>query len=277
LKWSYIYIALICLTGCNKVDKHSPDDAVIASAGSKNLYLSEIKNLIPDGSEPDDSISIANQFIDNWLRKSILLEEAEKYLGDQLDIDQLVKDYRESLLIYNYERKLVEEELDTIITNAQKEEFYNLTKETYHLTDPIVKVNFIMVPDKNEGLRAFKKDWIRQDLEAMKAYSEKYDLTYTLDESNWITFAQLNKWLPEGLFSEDQLKSGKSLDKVKDGYQYFVKVTEFLDENEVAPLSYIEDKVEKVMLYNRKVALLKNIKEQLYQKEIKLNRVKINN
>lgn len=277
MKWSYIYIALVCFTGCNKVDKHSPDDAIIASAGSKNLYLSEIKNLIPDGSEPDDSISIANQFIDNWLRKSILLEEAEKYLGDQLDIDQLVKDYRESLLIYNYERKLVEEELDTTITDAQKEEFYNLTKETYHLTDPIVKVNFIMVPDKNEGIRTFKKDWIRQDLEAMKAYSEKYDLTYTLDESNWITFAQLNNWLPEGLFSEDQLKSGKSLDKVKDGYQYFVKVTEFLDENEVAPLSYIEDKVEKVMLYNRKVALLKNIKEQLYQKEIKLNRVKINN
>lgn len=277
MKWSYLYIALICLSGCNKSSKHSPDDAIVASAGSKNLYLSEIKNLIPDGAETEDSISIAHQFIDNWLRKSILLEEAEKNLGDQLDIDQLVKDYRESLLIYNYERKLVEEELDTTISDAQKEEFYDLNKETYRLTDPIVKVYFIMVPDKNEGIRAFKKDWIRQELPAIRAYSEKYDLTYTLDESNWITFAQLNNWLPEGLFSKDQLESGKSLDKAKDGYHYFVKVTEFLDENEVAPLSYIEDKVEKVMLYNRKVALLKNIKEQLYQKEIKLNRVKINN
>jgi hypothetical protein len=82
--------------------------------------------------------------------------------------------------------------------------------------------------------------------------------------------------LPEDLFSDDQYRSENPRDKVNDGNQYFVKVEEFLDIGEIAPLEYIEDKVEKVILYNRKIKLLRNIKEQLYQKELQLNRKKIN-
>lgn len=275
MRWNTIYIILLTLVACNgKPNKTT--DPLIASAGNRNLYLSDIKELIPEGSTAEDSSLIANQFIDGWIRKSILLKEAASSLGPQIDIDQLVKDYRESLLIYNYEKKLVEEQLDTIVTIEQKEAFYNQNRETYKIVNPILKGSYIIVPSNFQGLTGFKRNWIRQNKDEIYDFATNNNLTASLNDSIWITFATFKNQLPEDIFTDDQYRSENPIDKVSDGKQYFVKVEEFLDIGEIAPLDYIEDKVEKVILYNRKIKLLKNIKEQLYQKELQLNRVKIN-
>lgn len=275
MRWISIYIIFLTLVACNGETNHS-HDPVIASAGNRSLYLSDIKKLIPAGSSIEDSTLISNQFIDGWIRKSILLKEAASSLGPQLNIDQLVKDYRESLLIYNYEKKLVEEQLDTIVTRPQKEAFYHQNNETYKIVNPILKGIYIIVPSNYQGLNGFKRNWIRQDKNEILDFIINNNLTASLNDSIWVTFEAFKNQLPQGLFSDDQYRSKKPVDKVSDGKQYFVKVDEFLDIGEIAPLDYIEDKVEKVILYNRKIKLLKNIKEQLYQKELQLNRIKIN-
>jgi hypothetical protein len=81
--------------------------------------------------------------------------------------------------------------------------------------------------------------------------------------------------MPKDLFSTRQLKSKQTLDREKDGIQFFVKIFDHWDKNEVAPLEYIEDKIEKLILYNRKVKLLKTIKERLYERDLKSKKVKI--
>ena len=270
-----IYIAAILITGCENPDNHPPQDKLLASAGNRMLYLSDLSSLIPEGSNKADSTSIANHYIENWIRESILLNEAERNLEKQLDIDKLVSDYRESLLIYNYEKKLVEEQLDTIISQEQKEDFYLQNKDTYKLVNPIVQGIYVVAPNDAPGLSQFKRNWIKENIEEMKKYAENNNLDHRLDESNWITFTQFKEFLPEDLFTDSELKSKKIKDKLSEGNQYFVKILDYLDENEIAPLSYINDKVEKVILYNRKVNLLEYIKEQIYQSELKLNKIKI--
>ena len=139
MKQQIIYIAAILISGCNNNATRSSEDTLIAHAGNKSLYLSEVSGLIPEGSTSEDSTTIANQYVENWIRKSILLYEAERHIEGQLDIQQLVSDYRESLLIYNYEKKLVEEQLDTVISLEEKEDFYLQNKDTYKLVNPIVR------------------------------------------------------------------------------------------------------------------------------------------
>ncbi|NNF34291.1 MAG: hypothetical protein HKN68_09295 [Saprospiraceae bacterium] len=275
MRWITIYIIFLILVSCNG-DSNNSQDPMIASAGNRNLFLSDIKELIPEGSSIEDSTLIANQFIDGWIRKSILLKEAASSLGPQIDIDKLVRDYRESLLIYNYEKKLVEEQLDTIVTKEQKEAFYNQNRETYKVVNPILKGSYIIIPSNFRGLTGFKRNWIRQNKDEIYDFATNNNLTASLNDSIWVTFESFKNQLPEDIFTDDQFRSENPIDKVNDGNQYFVKVEEFLDIGEIAPLDYIEDKVEKVILYNRKIKLLKNIKEQLYQKELQLNRIKIN-
>jgi len=271
---SYIVLTILCLN-CHSPTSEIKIDPVVASVGSKNLYRSDIEELYPADADSISRLNLKNNFIDNWVRENVLLQEAEKYIANEINIDQLVKDYRSSLLIYNYEERLVKERLDTFISNQQKLEIYEANKSSYLLSSPIVKGAYIQVPIDTPQLKQFKKDWIRQDMEAIINFTRKYKLTSRIFPDTWVTFADFLSIIPENLFSTKQLQSKKSLDREKNGIQYFVKVIDYRDKNEVAPLEYIEDKIEKLILYNRKVTLLKTIKEKLYERDLESKKVKI--
>lgn len=279
MKWYNLYIILhiFLLVQCKSNSDNVAEDILLAQVGNRSLYLSELKDLFPDNSSKADSNNILITFVDKWIRETILLNEAEKYIANAIDIDKLVEDYRESLLIHNYEEQLVEERLDTTITMAEKEEFYNQNKEAYKLVNPIIRVRYAKMPAEQTDIKTFKSLWIKQDTDAMIDFCQKYQLDHSFNDSNWITFANLEIKLPQELFSLSQIKSKKSLDKEYDGVQYFVKVLEYKDENEIAPLPYIEDKIAKVILYNRKINLLTNIKEKLYERELEFKRIKTYN
>ena len=62
----------------------------------------------------------------------------------------------------------------------------------------------------------------------------------------------------------------------KDGEsEYFVKILNYYGENEIPPFDYIEDKINKIILSDRKINLLKNIRQDLYQKGKKNNEFEI--
>lgn len=275
MKWLKLNIILLLIIGCTPKKQVDGNDKLIASYNNEKLYLSNLEGFFPDGSTASDSSNILNTFIENWVREKILLAEAEKYIADDIDVDQLVQDYKESLLTHNYESQLVEERLDTIITQEEKKTFYDLNRRNFLLAEKIGNIVYAIIPEDNPEMSSFKKDWIKQNRESASQYCEKYGVDHSFNDPNWITFARLKSKLPEELFSDSQLRSRKSLDKVKDGDQYFVKVYDYKDENEEAPLAYIEDKIEKVLLYNRKVSLLREIKEKLYERELEFKRIKI--
>lgn len=266
---------MILLIGCNSKLPVDENDTLIAKYNNEELYLSNLEGFFPEESTHSDSSNILNTFIDNWVREKILLAEAEKFIADDIDIDQLVQDYKESLLIHNYESQLVEERLDTLISEEEKISFYDINRGNFLLSEKILDVMYAIIPADNPEISAFKKNWIKKERDSARQYCEKYGLVNAFYEPNWITFANFEKILPDGLFSDSQLKSGKSMDKVKDGNQYFVKVNDIKDKNDEAPLAYIEDKIEKVLLYNRKVGLLSEIKEKLYERELEFKRIKI--
>lgn len=268
-----IFLSLI--TSCRSSIERDENDKLIASVGTKHLYKSHLSELYPAGASALDSQNIKNNFIDNWIRENILLQEAEKYIANEINVDKLVKDYRSSLLIYNYEERLVKERLDTLITASQRQEVYESNKESYLLLSPIVKGICIHVPINTPQIQEFKQNWIKQDIRAIFEYVKKYQLTNRIVPETWVTFADFSNGIPDDLFPLDKLKSNVALDKEKDGIQYFVKVLEYQDKNTIAPLEYIKDKIEKVILYNRKVTLLKTIKEKLYERDLENKKVKI--
>ncbi len=270
----YILILLLFLSGCkNKTSRQS--DQLLAKAGSRSLYLSDVKGIFPDFSDAEDSIIFVNNFVDQWIRKTILLEEAENYLPKEMNINKLVQDYKESLIIHNFEKQIVNEKMDTSVSSDEKLRYYQRNKSSYLLNAPIVRAYYAILPENTSEISDFKKEWIAQKQEYLDYYCDKYRLTCSFDENDWILYSDLLLLIPENTFTDNQLKSGRSLDRVKEGNQYFVKVIEFRDKNHEAPLEYIEDKIEKIILYNRKIVLLKNMKQKLYERALELKKVKI--
>lgn len=96
------------------------DDRVVATIYNKDLHQSDLQSVMYEGISANDSIVRAKAFIDNWIRRQLLLHQAESSIDKaELDFSKDIEDYRNSLIIYKYESKLIKQKLDTVITEEE--------------------------------------------------------------------------------------------------------------------------------------------------------------
>ena len=103
---------LLTVTSCNLLEFRSGDE-VVARVGENYLYKEDIKNLIPHGTSYSDSIMMVRQYINSWALKYLLLSKAEEELSKtDKDVEGELMDYRNSLLVYRYEKLYIEKRLE---------------------------------------------------------------------------------------------------------------------------------------------------------------------
>jgi len=271
-----IFIVFLLLSGCkNRItNKTVSDDKVVAKVGNRYLYQSQINELISEGTSPTDSVTIVNGFLQNWIREGLMIIEAEKQVSSDLNLDKLVDDYRSSLLVYNFENKLIENQLDTIVSGEEKIEFYEMHKNNYRLSHPIFKCVAGKFSKKNKNLKNIEKVFDTKDVFSIESTVNQDVVKIFSDTSRYLTKEDLLSWLPQDLNSKT-LNVRKTIKLTDANYEYYVKMIEFYDENDIPPFSYIESKIEKTILSERKNNLLKEYRQQLYLKGISENRFEI--
>ena len=81
---------------------------VIARAFGNDLYDTDIADLISDDASYEDSIFFTKEFINIWISKQVLLNEADRVLNAQeKDKSRELESYRHDLLTYELINKLV--------------------------------------------------------------------------------------------------------------------------------------------------------------------------
>lgn len=95
------------------------DADVIARVNEEYLYASDLQSLTR-GLKGQDSLSALKSYAENWVRKKLLLQKAiENIPEDDIGINKKVEDYREALLLYEYEKALINDKLDTTIRREE--------------------------------------------------------------------------------------------------------------------------------------------------------------
>ncbi len=253
-------------------------DTILANVFDKNLRLSELEGMIPNNTSSSDSIQIINSFIDRWVKEATLLHEAEKHIPNDLNIEKLVKDYRASLVKHNFEKLLVETNLDSTVTKQELDNYYTKNKEQYQLETTILRCYYIKIEEENERIEDLKKLW--SDLDS-KNYKDLLTLctdnaeTYMLDDSTWIRIDDLALQLPKGIINSSNINERTEISRKDGKYHYFLRVFETVSKKEIAPLSFIEDQARKVILHKRKIKLLSEKKEEIYDREYQRKNIKI--
>ena len=103
---------------------------VLAQVYNKTLVLSDIDGIAQQmTANADDSLYWLQSFVDRWVAEAILMHEAKRHIQKNIDVDKLVRDYRSSLILNNYEQALFEEELDVVITDENIEAYFSSHKE----------------------------------------------------------------------------------------------------------------------------------------------------
>ena len=250
------------------------DDIVLAEVGNRKLYKSKINDLYKSDIDSLEKQILIKGFVSNWIREQLLIIEAESKMSDSLDIDELVDNYRSSLILDYYENKLVNELLDTVITEQQLKEYYNTSKKEFILLEPIVKAISFTIKAKNDSKKlrnAFRKN----DIAEIFNLGEGRINSSVIGPDKWYSLSRLQNQLPNKHFSTSKLlRKGDHTKKVGDT-KFYVKVIDVVDKNEIPPLDYIESKIKRIILNNRKKALIKRKKQQLYDQNYNNNKIKI--
>jgi hypothetical protein len=273
--WILGLVLLATLAAC----KEPPTaDKKLARVHNYVLNLSDLEGLFSENTSPSDSAAIIQVFRDRWIREALILNEAERNKPDNLDIESLVKNYRESLLKNSYEQVVVEQELDSTIAANELQDFYEKNKEQYELETPIIRCYFLKVAlpiDKVDSLRTWWNKPTPANLEKLQTYSDRKGGTYILNDSLWTRLEEIAIELPKGSLTAANVAAKKDFQQRDDKYQYYLKVFEVKKRREIAPLSFIEEQARKVILHSRKIKLLQEKKETLYDLELRRKNIEI--
>lgn len=274
---------LVILTGvlfikCN--NSEATDDKIVAQVGEKKLFQSEISRIIPSEIEQQDSILMANDYIRKWVKQELLINKANENLTpEQKNLTREIEEYRNSLIIYKYKNELMNQQMDTLVTQRQIEQYYNANTDNFKLNRNIVKAVFIKIPKEVANPKLIKElvdDNSDLGMNALREYSIQYAKGFDFFNNNWVDFEIVKKNIPGDITDESQFLARNNQIELNDSiYYYLVNIQDYKLKNELAPVEYVENNIKNLILNKRKIEFLKQIEENVYKEGIRQNKFKI--
>jgi len=224
---SLTFLLLLLSTVLNSCGKKQQVSKIpVARVLDKYLYLSDIQHIFPYRVTKDDSIALAQSYINTWIKTQLIVNKAELNLPpDQLDITQQIDAYRSSLLIYKYEDQMIKEKLDTTVTDQAMENYFNQNASSFILEENVVKALYIKIPKTAPDIDNVKK-WYKSDehadIKKLDSYCYNYAAKYDYFKDNWLSFDIIKRELPKPIENEDEfLKENRYIEQENKDFYFF--------------------------------------------------------
>ena len=261
---------LVSLAGCDYFQKSSKE-VVVAECYGKYLYESDLKGIVPEGASTMDSIQRVSTFIDSWIMRQVLIHQAENNLDkDKLDLKKQLEEYRNSLIIYEYESQLINQKLDTVVSEDAIADYYEQNKEDFQLRNTMVRAAYVILDEDCIQKATFQKLMSDRDtllLQNIDILANYYAVKSYVDVDQWIRLDELTNIIPIEIFNaESFLKKNKFVCFDMNEYTYMVRFVDYLLEESTSPLEMVHDNIKSVILAHRKQAMIEKMKNSLYEK-----------
>ncbi|MEM6397185.1 MAG: hypothetical protein AAF741_12620 [Bacteroidota bacterium] len=276
LIWLFCALTIV-LSGCG-AGEGQQQDPLLARVHNKELHLSDLDGMLGSGLTPEDSAKTAQLLVNRWTRNAAVEWEAEHKIPPDMNIDQLVRDYRTSLIRSNYERTLENELVDTSFSEGELQRYFDERQQQFLLDRPIVRCLFIKVPHPTpaaDSLRTFWNNGEVSDTAALSNYCDRYAELALLDPSAWYKLDEVADRCPPGTLTADNLSSRQEFSQQDGQYRYYFRLFEKKNRLEVAPFSYVRDQVRNMILHERKREVLTRARDSIYKHELEAENIEI--
>ncbi|MBN2596508.1 MAG: hypothetical protein JXR82_06945 [Marinifilaceae bacterium] len=277
-KYSLLLLLFVILYSCNS--NKSKNDKPVAKVNDNILYLSTVKEVIPNGISKEDSLLIAQNYTHQWIKKQLIISKAELNLSEEdKDVSKMVEDYRSSLIIHKYQQQLIEQKIDTLVSQFEIENYYRNYSANFILNRNILKALYIKVPIPVPNLSEVQKLYKSEkedDWSELEDYCFQNATKFDNFSDRWIYAQELLNKLPGSIKDEDKfLKHTKYYETSDSTHHYFVKIQEFELKDNLAPLPFVKEDIKKILLNKRKIQFIKNLEENIYRDAESKNKFKI--
>jgi hypothetical protein len=255
----------------------------VARVKDKFLYRDELVGFVPAGTNPQDSIARVTAYVNSWIRKQLLIDESTRKINiDEASVERKVLDYRYSIIAYEYQTHYIKEHLDTNVSIEEIQAYYNDNLDNFILKQNIVQATFIKVPKsapRTEKIKELMYSTRDKDVRELKSYCLSFSVAYHIADSAWMVFDELvkNSPLAEIPNKIQFLKTNPYYETSDDGYLYFLKVNQYRISDNISPLEFVKEDIRNIVLNKRKVALAKQLEEDVYNNAANRNEFEIFN
>ncbi|UZR93598.1 peptidylprolyl isomerase [Chondrinema litorale] len=257
-------------------DQNPENGNPVARVGENFLYDKDLRGLVPPRSSSEDSANILNRYIDSWVRKQLILKSAEESTNiNEAEIARKMQDYRYQLIVYNYEKRYIQEKLDTAISEDEIQQYYDENRDNFILKQNIIKGILLKVP-KEAPQTDRVKVWLRSnseaDAEKLRSYAYTFGDSYLLDDSVWLDF---DEYLYNTPFKEEitnpiqTLKRSTLLETSDSTHLYFIKIKDYKISDQHSPVEFVKAQIRDVLINKRIVALKKERENEIFEKALK--------
>lgn len=244
---------------------------LVARVHNAYLYLDELSGVIAPGATSEDSIARITAYVNSWIRKQLVINEAMKNIDiNEVEVERKILDYRYSLIAYEYQNHYISQHLDDSVSESEILDYYNDRKDNFILKQNIIQGTFIKLPKtapRTDRVKELMYSGKHKDQEELKSYCISFSAAYHLRDSSWIEFDKLvaNTPLAE-IPNKVQFLKSYSYYEINDAdYLYFLKIDSYKISDNVSPLEFVKQDIKNIILNKRKVELARKLEDEVYQ------------
>ena len=265
--------AALLLTSCKSFSEATAElfrGEVVARAGEHKLHRSELEKFIPAGVSPEDSANLAARYINAWAEDLLMVDMAEAQLSSaEKDVSKELEQYRRSLLKYRYEQLYINQRLDTLVTDAEIEQYYADNAKKFTLERPVIKARLLIIPADSRQLKTIRKYMSSEDdTEVTEAEQLAFTaaIKYADMSDTWMDAITLGQEL--GVDYKALLAAIKNnFAELKDdaGNLHIAFITEMVADSKTAPLDYCRERIRDLILSARRHNLQLSLEQNLLE------------
>ena len=273
-----VFIFIVCATLLNACSsfEQKRSSGVVAEYNGKVITKAEI-DVLTAGMTSEDSLRVVEHYIQQWAIDMIEYDIAKDKASKE--IERLVEDYRRSLYIHEYEKRLIAQRMPQEVEDTLVQEFYLEHISHFILPETIVKGILLVVPNGAPDMDQLRKRIVEptseENIEWIEKFAYKYATGYELFLEQWQTTSQVILRMP---FEQDnlntRLKQKRQVEMQDSINTYLLQVTDMYQKGQNMPIDYARPEIEKVILRQRQVDFLLQEKQGLYNKAFKEGKVK---
>jgi len=260
------FILAVFLCACHA--RHAGDEQPLARVYDKYLYASDLQGILPPDMAGQDSMEFVSEYVDNWINQQLIIAQAEKNLSDEeKDFSKQLEEYKNSLTVFQYESKLINQRLDTVVSDEEIARYYELHKENFVLKENIVKVVYVKIPKEVSPapVRNLIKSGGQQDMKKLQDFCHKYAVNYYLDDQSWLLFNDILKEIPINTYNQEEyLKNNRIIEIQDSAFTYLMNIKGFMIKEGVSPLSFEQSNIRDMIINKRKLTLIENMRKDIY-------------
>jgi hypothetical protein len=275
-------IILYCflLAGCkNKQDQ--AQRVSVAKVGNVILYYDQIPRNIQPGLSTTDSTAIIQNYINGWAKKQLVYLKAVENLSPDFknEIEKQLQETRVNLVIYQYQRQMMLEKMDTTITEEELKNYYTTNEKNFKLNSNIVKALFIKLPAEVpniDKIRAWSRSNDQKDLQQLESYCYQFAEKFDDFNEEWVTMDKLSVELPRDIVNQDEFLRYNNWYETRDSSSvYLITIRDYRLRYSLAPFEYVKDDIKSIVLNNRRFEFLQSLENGIYNEAIKQDIFKI--